>query len=87
MRRFLKELPQKARYWRTVLWQEYDTKAKLLWLLQEVTNVIITGILLWLAVDYLRSNNLFLHILSYGLLSALALYYLDAVVETIRKKR
>lgn len=57
---------------------DYNVKEKSLFLLSLIINILVTG----LAIKYCVDNR---NILSYGLAAVLIIYYLEKVVEIIKK--
>lgn len=83
---FLNSITYKMRYIRTVLVNEYELGAKSKTLFVQAINVVVEGFLLWIALGQRNSDNVFLRILSYGLIAALLSYYFSYIVEKVGKE-
>jgi hypothetical protein len=74
---FLNSLTNKCRNAWATLVDEYSIKEKSFTLIVQAFNALITGCLIWYAVEHRD-------IVSYGLLAALAQYYISWFVDVVR---
>ena len=61
------------------IWLDYNLKDKVTWLIQRAFDVTVTGI----TINYITTHH---NWLSYGLLSALAMFYTDWLITLIGTK-
>ena len=81
-------LPQGDSYLKRVIYKwrqrwltfasEYEVWTKTKWLLVKIFDIVTTGTILWYCITYKN-------FLSYGLIAALATYYLSVIVQEIKR--
>ena len=86
VKRFIRDVHKRIEEWRSILLNEYRLLERLQWLFIETIDVLITGSLLLIAIEFTKSDYAALRIISYGLISALAVYYLRLFVSIVRGK-
>lgn len=77
MRKYLKEFPHKLRLRVIAIYVEYGVTQKTIQLLKLTLNVCVTGLI----IQYVLENRNFF---SYGLLTAILMYYIRWFVELIK---
>jgi hypothetical protein len=75
---YINNIIHKVKLYKSYLNNKYDLSSKISESLKYVFNVLFTGLIIW----YIVNNK---NILSYGLFTALFVYYFKFVVETIKK--
>lgn len=80
IKKYLNDLIYKSKLKYAQIKNDYDIKRKLVKLFMLVINVLLTGAL----IKYALENRSFI---AYGLISVLSMYYINWLVQTIKKPR